>query len=291
MTELRTRSATAADAPAIHRLLANPQVSLDSVASDLARPAIDLARDTLLLHRPDGELVAWAWVHQGRRAEAHVHPGWRGQGLGTKLLAWTEANARNAASTRLGQNVDNANPSAARLLTAHGYELAATSWLLHLALAQEPAVPSPPAGVTLRAYRPGDAAAVHGLIEDAFGEFRSRRRDFREWAQHTVQRATFAPARSPLAFQGGRLIGALLSLDDPESNDSHVAELAVHADHRRRGLAALLMRQAFHDHYRHGCRGVRVWTHSDTGALPLYESLGMRVISSGSHYTKALIAD
>ncbi|WP_203908031.1 GNAT family N-acetyltransferase [Rhizocola hellebori] len=288
MPDLSTRPATLADAAAIHRLIGKPFVSLDTVSSDLARPAIDLARDTLLTHTPDGELVGWAWVHLGRRAEAHVHAAHRGRGLGSRLLAFTEANARAAGSDRLGQNVDDADPAAAQLLTAHGYQLKATSWLLHLALPDEPAVPDPPAGLSVRAYRDGDGPAVHELVEDSFAAFRSRRRDYAEWAQHIVQRATFAPHLSCLAFDGERLVGVQLSLDLPDTSQGHIAELAVHSDYRGRDVGAFLLRQAFSDVYRHGRRGCEVWTHSDTGALGFYQRAGMSVTRSGSHYSKAL---
>jgi ribosomal protein S18 acetylase RimI-like enzyme len=286
--DLSTPPATHADAQAIHSLIGKPFVSLDAVTSDLTRPGLDLARDTLLLHSPGGDLVAWAWVHLGRRAEAHVHPAHRGKGLGSRLLAFAEANARAAGSDRLGQNVDDADPSAAALLAAHGYELKATTWLLQIALPDEPGAPAVPDGLTARAYRDGDGPAVHELVEDAFGSFRSRRRGYAEWAQHIVERPTFAPHLSCLAFDGDRLVGAQLGLDLPDSEHGHIAELAVHDGYRGRAVGAFLLRQAFHDIYRHGRRGCHVWTHSDTGALGFYQRAGMTIAQSGAHYSKQL---
>jgi hypothetical protein len=58
----------------------------------------------------------------------------------------------------------------------------------------------------VRTYRGGDGPAVHELVEDVFAAFRRRRRDYAEWAQHTVQRPSFAPHLSWLAFDGERLV-------------------------------------------------------------------------------------
>ncbi len=282
------RPAELADAPAIHRLTGKPYVSLDTIAADLARPAIDLARDTLLVHTADGELAGWAWVHLGRRAEAYVHRGLRGQGLGTLLLRFAEANARAAGSTRLGQNLDDADPDAAKLLAANGYQLEATQWLLQIVLPEQPPAPAPPPGLAMRPFRDGDAPAVHELVEETFAAFRSRRRDFAEWAQHSVHRPTFAAHLSPLAFDGDRLVGALLSLDLPDSEHGSIAELAVDGGYRGRDIGGFLVRQALHDVYRHGRRSCQVWTHSETGALGFYQHAGFTVHRSGTHYSKQL---
>src|SRR2546430_2157930 len=92
-----------------------------------------------------------------------------------------------------------------------------------------PAAPGPrprAAGVTVRAYQPGDAHAVHELTEDAFDEWQQRRKPFEEWAAHTVGRSTFAPDASPLAFSGGEVVGAVLSLDLPGYGEGYVESVA-----------------------------------------------------------------
>jgi ribosomal protein S18 acetylase RimI-like enzyme len=62
----------------------------------------------------------------------------------------------------------------------------------------------------------------------------------------------------------------------------------VHGDYRGRDVGAFLLRQAFHDIYRHGRCSCQVWTHSDTGAFGFYQRSGMSVARSGSHYSKQL---
>lgn len=294
---LTTRPATAADAPAIHGLVAacerhvegSVDTDLDSIAADLARPALDVVRDTRLLFDSTGSLVGWAWVHLGRRAAIDVHPDHRGRGLGTRLLAWGEARAREQGSKRLGQNVMDGDAAAVALLGMHGYAPRATSWLLEIAMPEEPHVQDLPDGITIRPFRRGDESAVFRVTEDAFLEWPDRRvRSYDEWACLNIKRPVFAPDLSPLAFHGERLVAALLSLDFPESDEGYVHSVAVHRDYRNRGIARALLVHAFRGFHRQGCRRCVLWTHSDTGALSLYRKLGMTVRRSSTHFSKSL---
>ncbi|WP_117209274.1 GNAT family N-acetyltransferase [Allorhizocola rhizosphaerae] len=286
---MRDRPATPDDTPAIHKLVSacDPDSSLDSIAADLARPAIVLARDTVVVH-DDGELVAWAWVHMGRRAQVNVHPDYRGRGIGTRLLAWAEARSLELGSSRLGQNVPDSRTDAAKLLRANGYEPKATAWLLEIAMEREPEVPALD-GITVRSFRDGDGLAAYQMMEKAFNEWQQRPHEYGEWAQQTIERETFVPELSPLAFAGERLVGAVLSLD--VFAQGYVERVAVDREFRNRGIARGLLLEAFRGFYRQGRRACRLWTHSDTGALSLYERVGMSVVRSSTHFSKPLQHD
>ena len=293
----RSRPATVADVAAIHGLVVACERSLfgraetdrDRIAAELARPGLDPVLDTQLVFDPDGALAAWAWVD--RRSEVDVHPDHRGLGLGGWLLDWAGARARAAGSARIVQTVPDDDLAAVALVRARGYEPLATSWLLEIAMPTEPAVPDPPAGITVRAFNGGDERAAHQLIEDAFDEWQERRRSFDEWVRLTVDRATFAPALSPVAFAGDQMIGAVLSLDDPDLGEGYIERVAVRRDQRNRGIARLLLRWAFRAFFGHGQRVCTLWTHSNTGALSLYERVGMTVRRSSTVYSKPLAGD
>ncbi|WP_412541674.1 GNAT family N-acetyltransferase [Longispora sp. K20-0274] len=281
------RPATLADVPEIWRLVAacedgHPASDPDTVAANLARPGMDLALDTVLVHDGAGDLVARAWVN--RRSEVDVHPDHRGRGLGGALLTWTEARAREAGGRNLVQVASDTDGAAVGLLRAHGFEPFATNWLLEIAMPTEPEVPEPPAGVTVRAFRSGDGPAVHRLLEDAFDEWQERRRSYDEWARLTVERATFAPELSPVAFAGDEPVGVALALDVPGSADGYIERLAVRRDHRGLGIARLLLRHTFRDFHRRGRRTCTLWTHTNTGALSLYQRVGMTVRLSSTVY-------
>ncbi|TQF06893.1 GNAT family N-acetyltransferase [Kitasatospora acidiphila] len=295
----RCRAATVADARAIHdlvaacerELLGAPETEPDRTVADLTLPGIDLADDTLLILNSLEQLAGWVWVHGGRRSTVDVHPDHRGKGLGGVLLGWAEARARRAGSERLSQTISNEDRAAVELLRSRGYEPFVTQWLLEIALAAEPTVPAPPPGITVRWFRPGDERAAYQLTEDAFDEWQKRRKSYQEWARRTVERDTFAPALSPVAFAGDQMVGAVLSLSVPGSDEGYVERVAVRKDHRNQGIARLLLRESFRAFHRQGHRTCTLWTHSETGALSLYQRVGMTIRRSSAVYGKALGTD
>jgi len=298
-----TRAATSDDARAIFELIADcerdldgmAEIDLDDVVSDLARPGTDLTRDSLLVHVDGGDLVGYALVFKSDRAEVQIRPTHRGRGIGTFLLGWTETRARELGSDRVSQTVTDNDELAAVLLTAHGYEPKDTAWILEIELESEPEVPPLPEGYTLRTFEPGrDNEATYRLIEDAFGEWPGRQPStYDEWVAFSVGRETFVPTLSPLVVAGDadgaeRIVGAALVLDYPEAAEGYVHQLAVHRDHRHRGLARALLRYAFRDAFRLGRRTCVLSTNSYTGALSLYERVGMRIRRAYTNRSKPL---
>ncbi|MEV6112827.1 GNAT family N-acetyltransferase [Streptomyces sp. NPDC052109] len=292
----RCRAATTADVDAIHGLVAacerdlfgRPETAPDRLAAELTRPGPGPESGALLVCDGAGGPAGYGWV-KGSRARVHVHPAHRGRGLGGALLGWTETRARHLGGDRLAQTVPDADRAAAALLRAGGYSRLVTEWLLEIALPHAPRVPGPPAGITVRPFRHGDEQAVYRLTEDAFDEWQPRRKSYPEWARHTVGRGTFLPAASPLAFAGDQVVGAVLSLDVPGHDEGYVERVAVRRDHRGQGIAGTLLREAFRAFHHLGRPACTLWTHSATGALPLYERLGMTVRHSSTVHGKALV--
>jgi mycothiol synthase len=296
VSELITRPAQPADAPALHRLIAAIELrlhgrevtALDSVVADLSRTTMDLSQDSLLVYDTPGELAGWAWSHLGKRGHVYVHPGYEGRGLGTWLLDWNEARSRELGRPDIGQTVDDANTAALAILHARGYRPEVTQWQLEIALNRPPAEVTVPAGISFRAFRAGeDEQAAYRMIEEAFMDWQSRHLPYEGWAKLTIDRDTFAPALSPLAFDGERLVGAVLSLDR-DGAEGHVERVAVDREYRRRGIGQALLRQAFADFTRSGKRTCVLFTHSRTGALALYEKAGMTVTMSSTHLRRPL---
>jgi mycothiol synthase len=297
---LAARPATARDADDIYRLIAaceldldgRVEIEFDDVVAALARPALDLARDTVLLHDPTGDLVGWAEVFKGRMAEADVRPDRRGRGIGAELLAWTEARALAQGGTRLVQTVTDNNAPAAELFARAGYGRADTAWILEIVMASQPPPPGPPDGVRIRTYQMGpDGPAAYQLIEDAFNEWPDRiPATFEEWSGLMVEREAFRPELSPLAFDGDRLVGAALAMSTDDPGEGYIHQVATHRAYRRRGIAAALLRHTFGGFYRTGRRTCSLSTNSYTGALALYQRVGMRIRRAYTSYERTLAA-
>jgi mycothiol synthase len=288
-----SRSATLADAEAIYRLMAageirwhgRAEVVPDAVAADLRRPELDPARDTRVIEAANGDLAGWAWLHLAKRAQIDVHPSYRGLGIGTALLDWAEARSREEGSEWLAQAVDDADKAGTELLRSRGYDVLATNWLLERPITT-PGPRTLPAGITLGPYDEARAHEVYELIEAAFSEFQQRRKSYDEWSRLTVERPTFRPNASTLAYAGDELVGAVIALDLPETDEGYVEQLAVHADHRGKGVARAMLDDTCAEFHRLGRRDCILWTHSDTGALGMYERLGMRVRRSTTVYRR-----
>ncbi len=286
------RAATRVDIPAIAALIASCEIANDGVAevhpTDIEQ-SFDLADDAgvIVVETPD-RLVGWATV-AGGRAEADVHPAWRGRGIGSALLAWTEVQSRASGAARLQQIVTNSDVGANRLFENAGYRIHHTSWILRMQLGATPPVVVVPPGITIRPYRPEDAHATYRVIEDAFNEWPDRQpTDFAGWSAHVLDHASFSPGLSRLAFDGDELVGAALTDDYPGQDEGWVEQVATKASHRRRGIARALLQSVFAAFHATGRPFVGLSTASHMGALEPYERIGMRIRRSYTAWQKEM---
>jgi GNAT superfamily N-acetyltransferase len=294
---LTSRPATLAEVGAVTELFAACELHDDGVVEvdvgdievSFTRSGYEPSRDSVLVLDGD-RLVAYAEAF-GDRAEADVLPSHRGRGIGTALLRWTEAKARRDGSASLSQTVTDVRTDAADLFRRHGYRPTETAWLLQIRFDDGPPPTAvPPEGITIRPFRRGvDEPAAYRVIEDAFNEWPGRTpQSFEEWASYFPSHPSFAPELSPLAFDGDELVGASLYLDYADTDEGWVQQLATRVTHRHRGIARALLHQAFANAYASGKRACGLSTNSSTGALSLYEKVGMRVRRSYTRFTKAL---
>lgn len=290
---LTSRPATMADAEAVTALIAASElhhtgtvdIDLDDVLADYTGAA-DLERESLLVY--EGErLVAEMLVERARYAVGRVHPEAEGRGIGAALLRWSQETARAGGGTVVGGTVPDANAPARALFLAHGYEPYWDSWILEIRHEEEPTPPSLPEGVAIRPFEPGEEALVHRVIEDAFAEWASRPPNpFEGWRAWALGRRGFEPWMLPVAVDDVEIVGAAYLI--PYSGGGWVQQLAVRKDHRGRGLGRGLLQHAFREFFLRAERTTGLSTDSRTGALTLYEHVGMSVTSSYTHYAKEL---
>lgn len=295
------RPATQEDLESTYRLVADAErhdeghveIALSDVAADWDRPAFDLETMSIMVWDGD-DLAAAGEVFMGR-AEANVAPAHRGRGIGSALLPWTWAVARADGRDSVGQTVPDKRTDAVALFRKHGYTVGHTAWALRIDLGEAaPPAPPLPEGLTFRDYRPGDDdLAVFTVIDTAFDGWDNREsHGFDNWAAAFLQRDEVVPELVPLVVDGERIVGVALNyhygLDDIEG---WTQQLAVEEAYRGRGLARSLLQESFRRFHVVGYRQCGLSTDSRTGALGLYEHVGMSVRSSFTRYTKHLTTE
>jgi mycothiol synthase len=252
------------------------------------KPSFDFARDSIGV-RDGGRLIALGFLEDERHSHVQVAPSRRGRGIEEWLLGWTQQAGRAAGHGISGQTISDARHAVVQLLRADGYTPRWKSWALEIELAREPDPPQLPPGYAIRNLVPdsGDERAVHRVIDDAFADWPEwQRRPFEEWAAETLGRPGFTPQSIALVAHADEVAGAAVLIDDETMG--WVDQLAVARAHRGRGLARALLLHAFGIAWRAGKTRCGLSTDSRTGALGLYERIGMRVRRSYTQYAKPL---
>ena len=253
--------------------LGSIEIEEADIVGDWQQPSFDVSANTVGVFDGD-RLVAYAETATNLRGDAAVHPEYRGRGIGTALARWTQAMARLRGWKDIGMPSPEGSPGD-RLMEALGYHVRWTSWVLQMPPGKE-IVPQPiPDGYAVRAAEPGEYAVVHEVVEDAFLEWSVRERTpFEDWEARTIRRPGFEPWHLRVVVDPeGAVVGvASLSLS---GDCAYVSQLAVRRDQRHRGLARALLVDAFGVAREHGATVSELSTDSRTGALGLYEKVGM----------------
>lgn len=290
---LTTRPLVPGDARAVFELIAEQEradvgvveIEEDDLVSEWQRPSYDLASNSVGVL--DGEhVVAYVEYMGEERYDAAVLPSHRGRGIGTWLARWVQDLARSRGATMLGMPVPEGS-AGDHLLTALGYDVRWTSWVLRLpegAQVRERALPS---GYALREATPGDHEQVWTVTEDAFLEWAVREREsLEDFAARVWLRPGFEPWHlQVVTAPDGTIAGVANAWNAPADDrlDTYVSKLAVAAEHRHRGLAQALLVAVFAAGRDRGATSSSLATDSRTGALSLYEKVGMRPASVWLH--------
>lgn len=282
------REVTATDAQRLLHLvegcdtaeIGEPDYTLDDVEDDLRRPTWK----GWVVER-DGRFVAHCWVerHPGKPwvdADVRVHPD-APPALGEPLLDVVRRQAARLDGSLPVHvfSASGAQAARARLETA-GANIIRHYWRMTIDLPDAP-LPSPAASAGVTVEQPADDRAelrvVHHVMDTAFlDHFGSSATDFDEW--HDRQRTS--PGADLGLWWLGRVEGApaaaLIGRAWPEQG--WVQGLGTLREFRGRGLGRLLLQVAFAEFQRRGYRsvGLSVDATNPTGAVALYESVGMR---------------
>jgi GNAT superfamily N-acetyltransferase len=287
---LTSRPLARSDARAVYEVMAAQEL-LDvgevlieeaDIVGDWQRPSYDLEAGSVGVFDGD-RLVAYAEVAASWYGDAAVHPDYRGRGIGTALARWTQEVARARGGEVFGMAVLQGSP-ADKLLESLGYFVRWHSWVLQLPEGKEIEPQPLPAGYSVRsADGEPDQRAAYEVIEDAFLEWSQRdRQTFEDFTATTMDRPGFEPWNLRVAVDPeGVVVGACVVLVN--EGCGFVDRLAVRKDQRGLGLARALLVDSFARAREHGGSRSELSTDSRTGALGLYEKVGMVVTSDWVH--------
>lgn len=252
--------------------------------ADWGRPSFDFATMTMGVYDTSqgDRMVAFGELIGENRGEAGVLPDYRRRGIGTALARWMEGAAREHGYSAIGGPQPEGSDGD-RLLEKLGYRRRWTSWVLQVP--EGAAIPhrDVPPGYAIRAATPADYEATWNVVEDAFLEWSVRQREpFEDFLSVTVRRPGFEPWMLRVVTDpSGEVVGTafLIMAGDPVE-EAYVERLAVRKDHRGQGLAQALLVDAFEQGRQHGAPRSGLSTDSRTGALSLYEKVGMVVVDT-----------
>lgn len=258
--------------------LGKVEVEAADIVAAWQRPSFDVGSQTIGVF--DGAtMVGYGEITGHDRGDAAVHPSYRRRGLGTAIAGWMRDCARGRGASVLGTPVPEGSPGD-RLLGKLGYRVRWTSWVLALPEGREIQERTLPDGYAIRDARAEEYPAVQDVIEDAFLEWSVREREpYDDFLAMTVNRPGFEPWNfRVVADTSGQVVGtALVIMYGDPATEAFIDRLAVRRDQRRRGLGQALLVDAFARGREQGATRSALSTDSRTGALSLYEKVGMEV--------------
>ncbi|WP_422745296.1 GNAT family N-acetyltransferase [Micromonospora sp. WMMD754] len=268
-----------------------PDFDADDVRDALTAPFVDPARDSWLVADPDGVVVGWAILSNptgvGREfVEVYVDPD-HGAPLRAPLLARLLERVAERAAER-GRPALTARTAvfapetrwAAELVEA-GFTRVKRYVRMTRSLADLPAEPAPPAGVTIRPLRADDESDLrlfHQIYDTAFRDTPDHEPlDFARWRE-SLPSSGKVWDEWLLAEVDGEPAGALQSSDQAvDQGMGWVRTLSVLPAHRRRGVGAALLRRAFAIYATKGREGAGLGVDlaNPTAPVTLYRSVGL----------------
>jgi mycothiol synthase len=281
------RPLTLRDAHAVYAVMAaqekydlgSVEIEEADISSDWARPSFDVRTSTVGIYRGE-DLVAYAEVSGRDRGDAAVHPDHRGRGIGTWLARWMQRTVRDRGGTVVGMPVPRGS-AGDRLLEVLGYRVRWESWLLELPEGTTVPHRPLPAGYAVRAATAQEYRDCWTVIEDAFLEWSVREREpFEDWLASIPGRPGFEPWQLRVVVTSQEAEVVAVAVVQLAGESAFIARLATRQDHRGKGLAQALLVNAFEVAREHGATRSELSTDSRTGALGLYQKVGMDVTST-----------
>jgi mycothiol synthase len=273
-------------------------------------PGRDYPRGSTCVH--DGDvMVGYCCLAAGGSADqvhqmsqyGGVHPAYRGQGIGGRLLDWAELAAVPLHEERypgLPLSISGwcsaGNSGESALYASRGFQPA--RWFHLMAADLTTAGPSAPvpAGVQVVPFTAERAEDARLVRNEAFRDhWQPDQVTPGEWA-HFLSYNAFRPVFSYLAYDGSEPLGVLISREyDAYTEltgilDLYIAEVATRRSARNRGIASALLSRALADARSAGFTAASLTVNADSpaGAFGLYQRAGFAIRTTSVMQVKNL---
>lgn len=247
----------------------------------------------------DGQIVGYVEMRVFRSIPvrpgmyAYVRPAYRGQGIGSHLLAWARERAERfallcPADARVTINGYCSEEDARQLMLDHGYTQTRQSYQMQMEFDGKPQpMPQLPEGFRFQSM--ADGATLRDIVYLYQETFRDHRGSIDEPLEAAMKRfegifaahANFDPAMVVRVLHGDTPAGVVIATpsDDGDHDNACIHTLGVVADYRKQGLGMKLLELGFHLAQARGRTGLvlGVDAASLTNAVRLYERAGMTI--------------
>jgi ribosomal protein S18 acetylase RimI-like enzyme len=283
------------DAPTVAALIAAEEERL------YGRPGRVTGADILMFMQWSKE--AWVWEEDGRMAASAsygVHGeaadirgvvADKGRGLGTEIVERGEAFARAEGVQKIHAAAPEPDAAARALFESRGYREVRRFWEMAIELTEEPPEPVLPPGLVVDELHDDEYRAFYETLNEAFAEHWGwHPTPFEEWLE--LRRGQHRDERGPIWFvvRDGDELAAVTRNDLSVAGGGYVGAIGVRPAWRGKGLGKALLLRTFAEFWRRGTTRVTLDVDSEnpTGAVKLYERVGMQVESCGVAFAKQI---
>lgn len=284
----------------------------DDLAEEFGNPLCDFARGSVAVY--DGDAMIGYCVLVPRddadpihemRQYAGVHPKYRGQGIGGRLIEWSEHAALELHGDRfgdrplaLGSSSLAKNTSACALFARRGY--LPSRWFHQMTRELSAEVPAPaiPDGVEIFGFTGARSADALVVRNEAFRDHWASVEMTRESWEFHLGLAAFRPGFSFVAYLSGDPVGLITAHEYEAFNkakgrrDLYIPQVGTRRSGRNRGIASALLNTTLAAAKADGfdTATLDVDADSPTGAFGLYERIGFAVVDTRIVHRKVLRA-
>jgi ribosomal protein S18 acetylase RimI-like enzyme len=283
------------DAPAIAALISADEERL------YGRPGRLTGEDIMMFLPYNKE--AWVWEEDSRivaSALFGVHGdavnlrgfvAKKGCGLGTEIVERGEAFAQAEGVKKILTGAAEPDLQARALFESRGYREVRRFYEMAIELTEEPSVPVLPDGLVLDELRDDEYEAFYEALNEAFAEhWEWHPKPYEEWLER--RQGQHRDEHGPIWFvvRDGDELAAVTRNDLSLAGGGYVGAIGVRPAWRGKGLAKALLQRTFAEFWRRGTTRVTldVDAQNPTGAVALYERVGMHVDTCGVAFEKEI---